>query len=273
MVTLPSVVQLISKHQKEALISPYLAPLGIQIQTIDHFNTDVFGTFAGEIPRKEGPKVTVREKCLAGLKHSGAIAGIASEGSFGAHPQMPFLSINEEWLVFIDLEKELEIYAKAISTELCFDRLSVANTEDLHSFLNRINFPNQGLVLKNTENQKVIEKGIQDIAQLKDLLEKHSGNWLLETDLRAHQNPLRRKNIARAALDLAQRLQALCPICQAPDFSVVQTSGALLCGYCKAPTSSYSTLHFACRKCNHTKTEHRMDKQVEDPGFCERCNP
>ncbi|MEN9742529.1 MAG: hypothetical protein RLZZ65_334 [Bacteroidota bacterium] len=266
-------VLIVSQHLKEQIIAPIVEPLGFKFSSIQGFNTDTFGTFAGEIPRVEGPKITVREKCLAGIKFSGARAAIASEGSFGPHPQIPFLTINEEWLVFIDLEKKLEIYAKAISTELCFEKLSAVNTADLQSFLNRIDFPKQGLVLKNTDDQKVIEKGIQDIAQLQALLEKHKSNWLLETDLRAHQNPLRRKNIASAAQDLVARLQARCPICQTPDFSVVRTSGALLCSCCKAPSSSYATLHFACRKCGHKEIQQRTDKQAEDPGFCDHCNP
>jgi hypothetical protein len=273
MVTLPSVVQLISKHHKEALISAYLEPLGIQIQTLYDFDTDLFGTFSGEIPRREGPRITVKEKCLAGLAFSGARAAIASEGSFGPHPQIPFLSINEEWLVFIDLDQKLEIYARSVSTEISYANLNHMEKEQLANFLEQYQFPKQGMVFKRFSDQKILAKGIQDRKQLQDLLEKYQDNWLLETDLRAHQNPLRQKNIEKAAADLAERLKARCPQCTTPDFSVVRTSGNLPCSLCKLPTESYANLHFECKCCGFQKEEKRKDCLELDPEFCPHCNP
>ncbi len=273
MVTLPSVVQLISKHHKEALISPYLEPLGIQIQTICDFDTDLFGTFAGEIPRREGPKVTVKEKCLAGLAFSGARAAIASEGSFGPHPQIPLLCVNEEWLVFIDLDQKLEIYARSVSTELHYGHLSHLEKEQLPTFLKQYEFPKQGMVFKHYSDQKILAKGIQDTAQLQALLERNQDNWLLETDLRAHQNPLRQQNIEKAAADLAERLQARCPQCTTPDFSVVRTSGFLPCSFCQQATKSYANLHYECKCCGFQKEEKRKDRLELDPEFCPHCNP
>ncbi len=273
MVTLPSVVQLISKHHKEALISPYLEPLGIKIQTLYDFDTDLFGTFSGEIPRSEGPKVTVKEKCLAGLAFSGARAAIASEGSFGPHPQIPFLSINEEWLVFIDLDQNLEIYSRSVSTELNYGNLSYLDKEQLINFLEQYQFPKQGMVFKRYSDQKLIEKGIQNTEQLQALLEKYRDNWLLETDLRAHQNPLRQKNIEKAAQDLALRLQSKCPDCSTPDFSVVRTSGSLPCSLCKQATKTYELLHYECKCCGFQKEEKRKDYMELDPEFCPYCNP
>jgi len=273
MIVLPSVVQLISKHHKEALISPYLEPLGIQIQPLYNFDTDQYGTFSGEIPRREGPKVTVKEKCLAGLEFSGARVGIASEGSFGPHPDFPFLTINEEWLLFIDLDQKFEIYAKSISTELNCAQISYLENAQLSDFLKQQQFPEQGLVLKRYSDQKLLDKGIQDAAQLHDLLEKHKDNWLLETDLRAHHNPLRRKNIEKAAQDLALRLQSRCPKCSTPDFSVIRTSGFLPCSLCKLQTKSYAHLHYECNCCGFHKEENRKDFLELDPEFCPHCNP
>lgn len=48
------------------------------------FDTDMLGTFTGEVERKLDPLATVREKCLRAMKHNHCDLGVASEGSFGA---------------------------------------------------------------------------------------------------------------------------------------------------------------------------------------------
>lgn len=272
MEVLASKVLLVSKHHKERIIAPLLASIGIQVEVIQHFDTDQFGTFAGEIPRVEGPKVTVKEKCLQGLAHSGQRIGIASEGSFGAHPMIPFVEANEEWLCYIDLDRQIEIYAKSLSTELTHDFISSKDKEQLMVFLSKNGFPRQGLVFKDLTQNKIIQKGIQDEKTLYKLVSQYS-NWQIETDLRAHQNPLRQQNIALATQDLIKRLSSLCPKCAYPDFSIKEFSGALDCEWCGQPTSSYRFQVYACHHCQHSAEVMRNDKKAEDPQYCQYCNP
>lgn len=267
-----SKVLLVSKHQKEEVIAPILHTKGIDIEVIKDFDTDQFGTFAGEIPRKDGPKVTVKEKCLQGLYASGKRVGIASEGSFGPHPALPFLNANEEWLCYIDLDRQIEIYAKSLSTEISHDAINSQNKDQLPLFLEKNGFPQQGMVFRDLTHDQIIQKEIQDKEVLYKLISQFS-NWQIETDLRAHQNPLRRKNIAAAAQDLCKRLTSLCPQCGHPDFSIKEFGGALDCGWCGQPTSSYRYQIYKCDRCNYSKETVRTDKIVEDPQYCQHCNP
>lgn len=261
-----------SKHRKEALLQLLFEPYGVQLFITDGFDTDAFGTFCGSVPRAEGPKVTVKEKCLAGMAYANQQQGLASEGSFGAHPNFPFLTINEEWLVYIDLKRHLEVYGHSTTLEVCHAQLGYQEAEQLQSFLDNCSFGLQGLVIKDSKSGLVIEKGIQDSTILKQLLKNHP-EWILETDLRAHMNPLRQKNIMAAGLDLIRRMQSRCPKCEHPDFSVANYSGNLLCSWCQHPTESYALLEFNCTNCNYQITEKRKDKEVEDPQYCNNCNP
>lgn len=272
MEVLASKVLLVSKHHKERIIAPLLASIGIQVEVIQRFDTDQFGTFAGEVPRVEGPKVTVKEKCLQGLIHSGQKIGIASEGSFGAHPMIPFVQVNEEWLCYIDLERQIEIYAKSSITALTHDSISSGDKAQLMGFLSKNGFPQQGMVFRDLTQNNVIQKGIQDKEVLYKLVSQFE-NWEIETDLRAHQNPLRQKNIGLATQDLIKRLTSLCPKCAYPDFSIKALIGELDCEWCGQPTSSYRYQVYACDHCQHSVEIMRNDKKLEDPQYCQNCNP
>ncbi|MFM7643723.1 MAG: DUF6671 family protein [Sphingomonadales bacterium] len=268
----PSRLLISSKHHKDKLLAPLFKPLGTQLYVDPTFDTDLFGTFCGEIPRKEGPKTTVREKCLAGMSKMGVLQGLASEGSFGPHPQLPFLNMNEEWLVYIDLDKSIEIYGHASSLSITFQQLHYSETQNLKPFLEQINFGSQGLQLKDAKTNTIIQKGITTREALFPLLEKNP-QWLLETDLRAHLNPKRQQNILAAAQNLIARSQSLCPNCEAPDFWMRAYSGQLPCCMCRQETQSYQFMHYTCRRCNHEYLETRKDKSCEDPQFCPQCNP
>lgn len=268
----PSLLLLSSKHQKEHLLQPIFETLGLQLLVNTGFDTDGYGTFCGAIPRKEGPKITVKEKCLAGMVFAGKRQGLASEGSFGPHPSVPFLSINEEWLVLIDLDRNLEIFGRSTSAEVCHAQLDYRDAAQLDTFLANCAFGKQGLVFKDLQSGDLIEKGIQDPAQLAQLI-KRFPKWQIETDLRAHMNPLRQKNIVAAGRDLIHRMQSFCPACAQPDFSAQKVSGHLPCSWCQRPTESYQFLEYSCSACHYRVIEQRKDKTFEDPQYCNNCNP
>jgi hypothetical protein len=261
-----------SKHQKEGLLQPVFESFGLSILVNEGFDTDAFGTFCGSVPRPEGPKITVKEKCLAGMNFAGKRQGLASEGSFGPHPSIPFLTINEEWLVYIDLDRNLEIFGRSTTLEVCHSKLDYQDAEQLPTFLANCSFGPQGLVFKNTENLQVLAKGIQDRTQLEQLMHQYP-KWEIETDLRAHMNPLRQKNIIAAAKDLIGRMHSYCPKCSQPDFSVKKVSGNLLCEVCLQKSNSYQYLEYSCTHCHHLLIEQRKDKNFEDQQYCNHCNP
>jgi hypothetical protein len=268
----PSPLLLSSKHQKEGLLQPIFEPFGLHLLVNEGFDTDAYGTFCGAIPRTEGPKITVKEKCLAGMSFAGKRQGLASEGSFGPHPSIPFLTINEEWLVYIDLDRKLEIFGRSTTLEVCHARLGYHDAAELPTFLTNCSFGPQGLVFKDTENANVLVKGIQDQTQLEQLMQQFP-KWEIETDLRAHMNPQRQKNIIAAAKDLTERMHRYCPQCDQPDFSVQKVSGNLLCEICLQKSNAYQYLEYSCLHCQHQLIEQRKDKNFEDPQYCNHCNP
>jgi hypothetical protein len=271
MATFPSQLLLSSKHLKEQILQPLFDPYGVELTVNLDFDTDEYGTFCGATPRLEGPKITVKEKCLAGMAFANKRQGLASEGSFGPHPNFPFLTMNEEWIVFLDLDENLEVYGHSLSLEVCHQQIDY-QTAQLEHFLTSIQFGTQGLVLKDAKNGEVIAKGITKQDHLLDLIQQHP-QWLIETDLRAHLNPTRQKNIIAAGRDLIARMQSHCPQCAHPDFSVCAYSGHLKCSYCQQPTQTHQFLEYQCTNCQHKMIENRKDKDVEDPQFCNRCNP
>ena len=58
-----------TKHQKEQVIAPILeAGQGVQCFVPENYDSDIFGTFSGEINRKDTALETVRAKCLAAME-------------------------------------------------------------------------------------------------------------------------------------------------------------------------------------------------------------
>ena len=83
---------LATMHGKERVIAPLVQrALGVHLEVPNGFDTDRFGTFSREVPRKHSAIETARAKIIAALEQIPcARVGLASEGSFGPHPQVPF---------------------------------------------------------------------------------------------------------------------------------------------------------------------------------------
>lgn len=82
-------VLIATKHKKELVIAPILEKeLSISSYVSEQFDTDILGTFSGEIERKDDALTTLRNKCIHAANASNSDLVIASEGSFGAHPSI-----------------------------------------------------------------------------------------------------------------------------------------------------------------------------------------
>ena len=115
-------------HHKEQVIAPVIASaIGVNCYTPSAFNTDILGTFSGEIERKLDPVETVKQKCLKAMDSMGFDLGIASEGSFGPHPTIPFFQADDEWLIFIDRKNDIEILVRELSLETNFQGREVGS--------------------------------------------------------------------------------------------------------------------------------------------------
>lgn len=266
-------------HKKENVIAPILEKeLGVICKTIPNLNTDNFGTFSGEIERKDTPMATVKAKALAALEKSTETLVLASEGSFGSHPSSPFISANEELIVLIDTKNNLEIKGWHLTTATNFNHQEINNINELMEFTERIGFPEHNVILKakdETGNIK-IWKNFESKEELKSTainLLKGNKSISIETDMRAMNNPTRMKAIENAVIDLVKNVKSLCPCCKTPGFSVYEVIRGLKCSLCKLPTKSVKAYIYKCKKCDYFCERTKENVIEENPTYCDYCNP
>ncbi|GGE28593.1 DUF6671 family protein [Psychroflexus planctonicus] len=265
-------------HGKEKVIAPIIEKsIGVHCFVNKTLNTDVFGTFTGEIDRKHDPLSTARKKCLHAMALSECQLGIASEGSFGNHPELFFAKANEEFLIFIDLKNQIEIVTKILSTKTNFNGKYVNSENELWTFAKQIGFPEHGLILRSEENSKECYKGITKREQLNNYfrkLAKEKPSVYAETDMRAFYNPTRMKRIKEASIQLIKKIQTTCPKCNCPGFDVSKIKSGLRCKQCGLPTKSTLSHIMVCKKCGFEKENiFPFQKKNEDPMYCDFCNP
>lgn len=268
-----------TKHEKEKVIAPLLEKeLGVQCYITKDFDSDLLGTFTGEVERKDDPITTARNKCLIAMKLTDCDMAIASEGSFGSHPSIFFAHANDEIVLFIDKKNNLEIIARELSLETNFNGAEIETEMQLKEFADRVNFPSHGLIIRKTkDNFTEIEKGITDWNNLKVIFHKfiqRYGVVYIETDMRAMYNPTRMKVIERATKKLVDKIQSCCLECNTPGFGITDAKQGLPCNLCGCPTRSTLSYSYTCQKCSFTKEEkYPNQKLTEDPMYCDFCNP
>jgi hypothetical protein len=266
---------LATRHRKEEALAPALARLtGLALHVPEDLDTDSLGTFTGEVARPASMRETARMKARLGIEASGLPLALASEGSFGPHPALPFAAAAHEMLLFLDVEQGIEIAEARLSPETNFAALDLAEANaGLDAFLLRAGFPAHGLVLRAGER---VIKGIQDRAALdRAIAEAGTARPLrLETDMRAHMNPTRMGEIAALGESLARRLATPCPSCAAPGFGTLRTEPGLACEDCGAPTALVRAIVHGCARCAREETRPRPDgRQTATPAECQECNP
>lgn len=268
-----------TKHQKERVIAPILEnELGVTCFVDETFDTDTLGTFTGEVERELDPVSTVREKCLRAMKLSNCDLGIASEGSFGSHPSIFFVSADDEFLIFIDTLNNIEVIVRELSTSTNFYGKQIQTQKELFEFADKAGFPTHGLILRKSKDEKTdIHKGITDIESLKKIFDQLYSKYnsvYAETDMRAMYNPTRMNVIEKATKKLVQKIKSSCPQCQMPGFGVTDAKSGLNCSLCGSPTNSILSYIYVCQHCEFTKEEmYPNNITTEDPTYCDYCNP
>lgn len=268
-----------TKHEKEKAIAPILEKeLGVHCFVPTNFDTDKLGTFSGEIERKADALSTARTKCLLAMEQFDCDLAIASEGSFGPHPEVFFIPADEELLLLVDKQNEVEIFVRELSTETNFYGTEIRTEDELHEFAKNAKFPSHGLIIRQASyNFLDIVKGITEMDQLLEtfnyLIKKYNSLWI-ETDMRAMYNPSRMNVIEKASLRLAEMMNALCPICYTPGFGITEGRQGLPCMVCNTATRSILSYIYCCKKCKHRKEEKFPNgKSQEEPMYCDVCNP
>lgn len=266
-------------HHKEKVIAPlFEKALRVKCTVSPHLNTDLFGTFTGEIERKSNALETARKKCHLALAISNCDLAIASEGSFGPHPMIPFLTADEEILLLMDNKNGFEITVKELSVETNFFGAEISTEKELLEIAERCHFPSHALILRKSKTDfKGMVKGINNHALLLESfhhLISAYGEAYVETDMRALFNPSRMKVIEKAAIALIEKINSKCPQCGTPGFDISTIKSGLPCEQCNFPTQSAISHTYQCLNCSYT--EEKMfprEKKFEDPMYCDFCNP
>ncbi len=273
---------LTTKHAKSLAIGPAIwRHLGAAV--LEHVvDTDQLGTFSGEIARQGTALDAVRRKCEWGLQLVSGKAefGLASEGSFGPHPAVPFLACDHEILYFIDQRRGFHLYVKPLSEKTNYQTASLNTWAELQAFAHGAKFPSHGLILRpETRDHPLLFKGIVDEDQLRKAFEQcrqatSSGKVWMDTDMRAHLNPTRMGVIAELADSLAKRLATPCPSCHAPGWGKTGVNTGLPCEYCNEKTEMIATEIHGCVLCQYREEVPRADGLRHAPQMhCPSCNP
>jgi hypothetical protein len=270
---------LASMHKKEKAIAPIFKKfLGCKVVPAQ-INTDLLGTFTGEIERTLNPAACVKEKCYRGLEIEKGSLGLANEGSFGPHPSMIVIPADFEILFLADKNLGFELSLSKISTQTNFSAKSIKNIKELASFAKEALFPSHALILRpnDTKDPSLIFKGIQDIQELYRIFQKCSEAskdslvWV-ETDMRAHMNPSRMKVIKELAYDMVARLSIACPSCQIPGWGIVKNIPGLPCKECRMPTELIKSHIYGCCRCKYQEVLENKSEMARSDD-CPFCNP
>lgn len=268
-----------TKHHKEKVLAPiFERELGVKCVLLENFDTDLLGTFTGEIERKEDAFTTVKNKCKMAMEHNNFDLVIASEGSFGSHPSMFFVPCDDEILLFIDTKNNLEISTRELSIDTNFNGQVVSTENEIREFALNVQFPSHSLILrKNSEENSGIIKDISNWEKLITAfyqIKENSDSVYVQTDMRAMNNPTRMKFIEKVAQKLADKINSCCPGCATPGFGIVDSKKGLPCESCHFPTNSTLSHIYACTKCGFSKEKkYPYEIQFEEAQFCDLCNP
>ena len=271
-------VAFLTQHGKEAMIGPLLeTALGCAVLRAEGYDTDLLGTFSGEIKRPDSQLKTARMKARIGMDLTQATLGLASEGSFVPDPFGGLMPWNIEVLVWIDDLHQIEIVGMAQGPARSQHR-ALRWLPDLEKFALEAGFPEHHLILRpQSESDPRTRKGLSDWHALKlafAACQQESDNQLVyaENDHRAFCNPTRQSMIRRAAEDLIRKIQSACPACNLPGFSISGHAPGLPCRLCGHPTRLARSYTWQCMACDH-RLEQPAAVMQADPSRCDVCNP
>ena len=268
---------LTTKHRKGLQIAPAFSKhLNMEVEELN-LDTDQLGTFSGEIERIGNAREAVIKKAELGISISGSTIGIASEGSIGVDPFIPFINSDIELIALVDQERSLTIIESLRSTEIIAHTLKISKETKLDNFLLKADFPNHNLIVRSED--KPVSFCVKGINNKKDLDQaiadgfKDFPELVIENDLRAHCSPSRQKNISALAEKFALRLSHLCPECQAPGWGVISYKKGLPCQECGEISEEALAQEIqGCGRCEFTQVGKTLAESI-DPAQCQLCNP
>ncbi len=232
-----------TKHGKEAVLAPLFEQLGMKCLAAP-LDTDIFGTFSGEIERQGTVRETLRKKISACQQlYPDAEFILASEGSFGPHPLIGFIPTDLESLLFYQVDTQIEIQAEYLDTQPVHEQKVLLPGDDFKSYLQKIGFPEQAVMVHPEMAKIPVFKGINDKDVLRQALfdvsrKSSTGKVMICTDVRACCSPRRRVAIGEAGKKLIEKLTSFCPQCHFPGFAISRGVPGMVCGECGEATQA-----------------------------------
>lgn len=245
------------------------------------FDTDRFDAFARHIERTGSQLDAAGAKITAPFEHDpSARVAIASEASFGPHPQVPFVPLAREIVVMKDRVSGLELVGHYAGMSTNYSHAVVTDPAGADAFAEGVRFPGHGVIVMGCIDQQPVPeraliKDIGNDAELRRAVEAVialCGAAYIDTDMRAHRNPTRMRTIERATLDLVRRYRSRCPLCARPGFALSERLSGLPCSWCGGPTLEPRGDVYRCEGCGY-REERAAKAATADPGKCGRCNP
>jgi len=274
-----SKIAFLTQHGKqEFLKAPLELAIGCQLIHTDGYNTDLLGTFTGDVLRAGTQLEAARRKALIGMELTGLEIAISSEGAFEGGPFAGLIPWDTEVLLWVDRINGLEIVGVSQGPAQS-NQKSISSQEELLQFATEAKFPEHHLVVRpeHKDHQDVV-KGIRDQGELIrafELAKSKSRNdvVIVENDLRAFSNPTRQGVIREAADNLILKLKSECPICCTPGFWIDRYIPGLPCSSCGTKTKVPKAEVWLCSRCGFTKEHQMKTSQYADPRYCDFCNP
>jgi len=272
-----------TRHGKERQVAPAFADvLGARVIASPDLDTDQFGTFTGDIPRRLSPLDAARSKARLAMATTDRPYALASEASYGPLPGVGWPG-HEEILLFLDYTRGLEVVEghRGLGTPGRF--LRATTHTDIGGDLARAGWPGQAVIVRpavphgGQTAAPAITKGITDPGRLSAAIAaavaySADGHAIIEPDLRAHFNPSRQKILTKLGLTLAHRLATACPACASPGYGRTGTHAGLPCEDCGLPSNQTRADVFSCATCPHQHSVPRPETTAE-PVWCPNCNP
>lgn len=119
---------------------------GIAVPTVD-IDIDQLGTFSGEIPRTPSDLDCAISKARLAMEERDSDLGIASDGTFSPHPDVPFPTTDRELVVLVDDRLDHVIWEYAVSTEIVALTATVHADADLLVLAIRADLPHHAVIV------------------------------------------------------------------------------------------------------------------------------
>lgn len=271
-------IALATKHEKEKIFEPIFSALGWELR-LSEIDTDQFGTFSGEIERKLTPRDTAIAKAKAAANAAGLSRAVASEGSVGPHPQIPFINADLEWVAYVDLDAGLDLVESVVSSDIVAFQTPYQDGLDISEVMKKADLPDHALIakaesdfgiwaMKGLRSRGDIEKAIAQASELGIL-----SSLVFESDFRAMCSPSRQRNIKACVEKLVRRLESRCPACQSRGFGLVDFERGVACSDCGeiSMTAVRAEIH-GCLLCSHREVRENGLTTIS-PALCQACNP